>query len=78
MPKRRIHTVPNVGDRLELDTGYGCHTHMSFCRILRIYTTSRLFDDGSDLAALVMDPNEETFHTTLVSVPGNPVQGAAA
>jgi hypothetical protein len=67
MSKPRIFTVPNKGDTIPLDCGYGCHEHWEACTILSVFSATRLFDLGADLCASVREPSGAVFTTTLVA-----------
>lgn len=61
-----IQTVPNVGDWLTLDCGYGPHTMDYPCRILSLSWCAGLFS-GIDLTAMVeMGAGGERFRTDLI------------
>lgn len=61
-----IQTVPNVGDWLTLDCGYGPHTMDYPCRILSLSWCVGLFS-GTDLTAMVeMGAGGERFRTDLI------------
>jgi hypothetical protein len=69
---RRKHTVPNTGDTIVLDCGYGCRENYQRCTLLSWGFGSRLFDTGYDIHARVQSPYGDTFYTTLISYPGDP------
>jgi len=62
----KIHTVPNPGDKITLDRGYGPHESWQNCIILSIGFASGLFDSNQDLCATVREPNGSIFNTTLI------------
>lgn len=72
-PNRHVHTVPNPGDTLILDCGYGLQEDYKPCRVIGIFAANRLFGDGHDLCAQVREPYGSVFNTTLVCNPGNPI-----
>jgi hypothetical protein len=69
---KRKHTVPNVGDLIMLDCGYGCQEAWQPCTLLSWGFASRLFDTGYDMYARVKDPTDYVFHTTLIEFPHAP------
>lgn len=66
---KRKHTVPNPGDRIMLDCGYGCHESWQHCILLSWGFSGRLFDTGYDMTARVLAPCGDVFDTTLIEVP---------
>jgi hypothetical protein len=69
MSRPRKHTVPNVGDAILLDCGFGCHEHWQHCALLSWGFSSRLFDTGYNIYAQVKEPSGSVFCTTLIEVP---------
>ena len=65
--KKQI-TVPNVGDKLTLNCGYGGGPDETLCRIESLGKCSRLFGEGYTLTANVRIPGTgERFSTDLVN-----------
>lgn len=61
-----IQTVPNVGDWLTLDCGYGPHTMDYPCRILSLSWVSGLFSGTNLMASVQMGTYGEVFDTDLI------------
>jgi hypothetical protein len=67
MRKEKQITVPNIGDTITLNCGYGGGPDETLCRIKSIYHSLKLFGDGYNLSARVsiLGTGEE-FTTDLI------------
>jgi len=67
MKSKKQITVPNVGDKLTLNCGYGGGPDETLCRIESLSKCLRLFDEGYSLNAEVRILGTiERFSTALV------------
>ena len=64
MRKPKQITVPNVGDRITLNCGYGGGPNETLCRIESLGHSSRLFGEGFVLTANVRIPGTDEIFTT--------------
>ena len=66
MRKLKQITVPNIGDVITLNCGYGGGPDETLCRIEELHKSSHLFDDGISLGATVrILGTNEVFSTDL-------------
>lgn len=68
-PKPKVITVPNLGDKIMLDCGYGPQERYEECTIVSVFACGRLFDSGFDLCAHVRETSGIGLTATLFRCP---------